>query len=110
METAADNSDALVRQKLEGDEAGRDAYYAKRNEQVVAGEPTWIVRDFEAYSGRIYDFYTGGLAVAFVEAAPELGSFDVYISVIRAGQPESVLMGSYDYLGDAVASVETNCP
>ena len=72
-----------------------DTYYEHKTAALHAGEPTWIVRNFDVDNGRTYDFCTlndkGGVYQAYAYGAEN---------------EEPVLCYSGDDIAQAVSSVE----
>jgi|GEM_PF-3121393 len=43
-------------------------YYSQKLNEVRNSEPTWRVRNFDADSGRVFDYFNKGLYIGFIES------------------------------------------
>lgn len=67
-----------------------NAYHAERLARIAENRPTWVVRNFEAEQGRIYDFYNNHRIEAYIE---EDDSGCVAVSGLAALHDEPVPLG-----------------
>lgn len=51
-----------------------DAYAMEKSTGISEGKPTWRVRNLDADSGRVYDFYNQGIHLGMVEEEYGVGS------------------------------------
>ena len=79
-----------------------EAYRAEKMAQIERYQPTWMVRNFQAEQGRVYDFYNRRVLRAYIEEDPSLGCV-AYIS--RDGQPQPLDREPVT-LGKAIIDIE----
>lgn len=102
--------------KLEGDYDGTQAskmeYFKDRIRRVKSGEPTWIVRNFEAReyantdmgNGIIYDYYVDGKLVGMIDCSQS------YTEAYALGGGEQRVLGTESQdLASTVELVERAC-
>ena len=53
-------------------------YFEEKTASIASGEPTWFVRNFDADSGRVSDYYVDGKYVGSIERGDEIDGYDAY--------------------------------
>lgn len=77
-------------------EEEQQKYIEEKVTSIARGEPTWLVRNFDADSGRISDYYVEGKYVGSIERGDEIDGYDAYF----AGNYTPVY-AEFNNLGDA---------
>jgi hypothetical protein len=89
-----------------------EAYYAEALENVRSGQPTWVQRDFETYSGRVLDLYADKKPVGSIEEEFGQQGFDVYLHLEGEDVPRDAkrLIGKGLSFTEAVELLKAQAP
>lgn len=106
-ELQRDGRDDALFPQVPSTEEAHEQYYAKALEQIRAGLPTWVQRNFDDENGRILDFFADKKPVGYIEQETGSSVCDVYAYHEIAGQKPAVLIGQELDLYQAVDALES---
>lgn len=97
-----DSEEALLkREHSPKDEA---AYFEEKQNEIMRGNDTWIVRDFNDDRGRLYDFYRRTIRSGYVNHEFDTKTYEGFAFNFESIEPISVYDGMS--LAEATKAVE----
>lgn len=89
-------------------QAALDTYYQAKAKEAMAGNPVWVTRDWDAESGRTYEYFQACTFGGFIVHDFPVG-YVGYRPGVAGTNPEPIYSGrSFEQARQAVEAVELN--